>query len=536
MIRFPSDKYRQVIPRWRGFRLTAELGELGPLTRKMRRSRPAIPAPASIPSKAHDRNLAAWQIEKNEPNAVELILSSIVAGRRRDAIDAVQFVTRDGSTAVTPLKDLALGLVVSSNEQIRIEERPDVQQHRRFVHAEPRDAIGWADLALAYAVAGQSPKAERALKVAVSLAPGNRHVLRSAACFYSRYDDPEKANDLLNRFPATPSDPWLMSAEIATASMAGRGSRCAKRARDQIARGEISDFDATEVAAAVATLELENGNQSRAKKLFRASMVMPTENVVAQAEWVIQQRHLAVNVPAEALETPLAFEAIGRNAFVQGDWNACCGAVTSWMKDQPFLLQPPLVGSYVACDLLRSPEKTLEFTQSGLRSNPASAMLYNNQAVALAQLGRLDEADQSLLRAFALKRVNIDEDIVLEATEGLVAFRRGNAGAGRALYERAIASAVTAGRLRLAKRAYLALIEEEVLYRPYLARSGLSALQPLIRETNDLPWKSVVSHVRGRVELLANAIDPHFVTANHGSGDPFAALKEAFGGLLAAPH
>jgi tetratricopeptide (TPR) repeat protein len=350
--------------------------------------------------------------------------------------------------------------------------------------------------------------------------------LRSAASFYIESGDAERANDLLNRTSATSNDPWLAAAEIATASVADRHSKLAKRAKDQVVRGDFGGHDITELASAVATLELGYGNASRSKKLFRVSMADPTENAVAQAQWAVQHRHISLDLSQQREHTPLAFEAIARTSFTNADWAGCNDALKSWMKDQPFLVLPALIGSYIASELLEVPQEAYEFAKFGLKSNPNAAMLHNNLAVALAHLNRLDEAEQSVLRAIACsKPESVGDAIIIQATKGLVAFRRRNAETGRHLYESAITRAMDAGLKSLARRAYLYLIQEEVYNDPCVAPSALTALQPLDHETPSPVWSELLARVHNNIRVLAVIGDPYGLNRRSASDHCESALR-----------
>ncbi len=339
----------------------------------------------------------------------------------------------------------------------------------------------------------------------MKLSPDNRHVLRSAACYYIHINDAEQANDVLKRASATAFDPWLKSAEIATAAAAERTSRNIKQAKDDVKRREYSDKDITELASAIATVELANGNATQSKKFFRASMADPTENAVAQAEWTVRNKKLYLEVSTANLAKPRAFEAIAIAAYARKRWAECTEALRYWMVDQPFSIQPALIGSVVASDLLLDELQAIEFTKQGLRGNPFSPLLHNNEAVAFARLNRLQDAQASLARAIMhADKADVDVQIVLTATRGLLAFRSKDAESGRTLYEQAINLALKSKRPRVASRAYIYYLQEEAFFDPENAISALKALEPLERlgaEEEALRW--LIDAVKARISPLA---------------------------------
>jgi hypothetical protein len=106
----------------------------------------------------------------------------------------------------------------------------DIGSIRRHVHRYPEDALSWVDLALGFVSKGVKDKAQRAMTVALQLAPNDRHVLRSAARMYLHLDDPEHAHDVLKRNDATKFDPWLVAGEIALSSAAERSPNSSRSA------------------------------------------------------------------------------------------------------------------------------------------------------------------------------------------------------------------------------------------------------------------------------------------------------------------
>src|SRR5205823_4591050 len=107
----------------------------------------------------------------------------------------------------------------------------------------------WVDIARHYSIMGFNEQARRAIQKGVALAPENRFTLRSAARFYIHIGDPEVAHDILKRSEKTKSDPWLLAAEIAAATVAGRTSRLVRRGRGFL--DTHPPFQATELASAI---------------------------------------------------------------------------------------------------------------------------------------------------------------------------------------------------------------------------------------------------------------------------------------------
>jgi tetratricopeptide (TPR) repeat protein len=475
----PVEKSRDVIPRWRPVALTAALGELSPAIRHNSKRRSA-----EFNARAHNRNLEAWIANPSLKNAAELVQSSIVVSKQTDSLEAARLLVRDDSTAVPHVRRLAQSVLATQDDNLNAEARPigrkEVAAQRSLASFAPRNAIGWTELARAHSANGNFKKAEDALKVARALAPDHRHILRATACFYSNAGDPERANHILNRSAATPGDPWLAAAEVATASAAGLPSKTAKRAKETILRGEYRNRDMAEVASAVATLELKNGCIARAKKIFRFSMAEPTENAVAQAVWANKEKQLPLVVSEDQLRTPRAFEASARTAYDTLNWQECLVALHSWTTDQPFSAGPSIIASYIACEMTNDPVTALTFTDLGRAISPRDTTIHNNRAVACARLGRLAEAKAAWQKSSMYSdKTNEGQQIVIRATRGLIDFCAGRPAEGEKHYMDAIDAAMACKSKYYVARVLLFFGEALATYDPSSSVSVLEGLVPL---------------------------------------------------------
>jgi Tfp pilus assembly protein PilF len=414
-----------------------------------------------------------------------------------------------------------------------VAQPPKIRTQRAFVFAEPRNAIGWADLALAYFNSGDLKKAERALTAALQLAPNNRHVLRSVACYFVQTKNPEKANDLLNTSGRSVTDPWLAAAEIATASAASRSPKLARRARERLLKGDFAPRDIAELAGAVATLELASGSMKRSKKLFQMSLTDPNENAVAQVQWAVEHRAINIEIGPNLLQRPLAFEALARDAYARDEWTTCTQAIDFWMRDQPFLVQPPLIGSFIASELMDDLNLAIRLVEFGLRANPNNVMLQNNAAVFYARSNKINEAEMHLKKSIAILDRAVTQDlIIVTATEGLLAYRRGDRDNGHRLYTEALNKAVEINNRRLALRAFLHYIREEVSFDPSLALAALDALDVLSSEEMGSTLTKEFVAARGRITRVMQ-LAPGIVDAVTNSiGHPWAYHQNALESIL----
>ncbi len=466
-MRIPLEAHRRVVPRWRDPATTSLLGEL---------SNPAPPDRMLPGSQALDDIEAAWRSARSgrpatvplEFLAAEFIGSAIVAGKAERARDAVTEL-RDSSALPTltrildsvydkdiPPEQTSLAIVSDSTMAAL---RRGVSDIRHRLNGHPRDPIGWSELARLHTILGASDKAEEEMRVALQMGRDNRYLLRSAARFLVHVGDPERAHDLLAASDRTPSDPWLLASEIALASTAQRRSGNLRRAKALLASGDFGPFELSELAAAVGTEELSSGGGRRARQLLRRALDHPHENALAQVEWA-NQHGAAIGDHPVVEDVAYPFEALALEAYVQGEWEVAARHAASWQSDQPFSSQPAVLGSYLSTTLLHDFERAEEFCVRAMGANPGDVTLSNNYAVALASLGRADEASR------VLKPVSVapctPDGVMVTATRGLIAYRSGNYSAGRSLYAAAIDVAVGLKNSRLAAVANVFACREEL--------------------------------------------------------------------------
>lgn len=103
---------------------------------------------------------------------------------------------------------------------------------------------------------------------------------------------------------------------------------------------------------------------------------------------------------------------------------------------------PYTVWSYVASVLLDDQPLSLLGAQAGLAANPHELTLVNNLAVSYAKTGEITKA-KDLIPVLPADCESDADRALFDATRGLVAYRDGDAVAGRGYYARAIRTALS---------------------------------------------------------------------------------------------
>lgn len=452
---------RNAIPRWRTFRATAELGELNSL--KERTS--VVGAPE------HFEQLDAWREHPTVWHAADLLAAAIARGDSTAATTAAGFLVereRDVNPLALGLAREVLGDQVSNGNAITIKEL------RGHVRAQHRNPMAWMDIALLQAIGGNKHAALRAATVALQLAPDNRFILRSAVRAFLHFHEPDRAQRALRRSSAVRVDPWLLSAEIAVASAVGEASKLLKQGRTAVGNRMFSPRQISELASAIATMELKSGSSLAARRLFRTALIDPTENSAAQVHFM--DRKLVDGRPQASLaEIPRLFELPAMHAVAQADWPTALEQGKAWFEDQPFSSRPAQLVA-VAAGILGTPALAVDYLQRALKASPHDVSLIGHLAYIYALLNKLDEAEELLSRLpDPAVTDNVNVKVPLLATLGLVEFRRNRQDVGRTLYLAAIAQAEGASQFTTANLARINLAREELLARSKFAGPTLRA-------------------------------------------------------------
>jgi len=433
---------RHLIPRWRSVRRTVEAGEFQQLDDRR-------PFPAGLESGVPDAH-RRWVEVQDQVSAAELVGAALVADEMEQAKEAASLLKESGENPL--LRGLGERAIDSGSTAgfvdppLRTVDQAFEQHIASLLHQDridavrdPRNPIAWAAMARRYTILGHLEQAERCLLIALSLAPTSRYMHRIATRFFVHANQPDRAHQLLFRFERTQSDPWLLAALLAVANSAELPVHGVRQARRLVEEESFRHRERSELASELGTMDFSSGHERRARRLFEWSLQEPTDNSLAQAEWA-SQRLLQLDVGLEGIEVPFAAEAHALATSQNGEWEDSLRHSEQWLDDQPFDVRASVHGSYVSAVALERWDESIALSRVGLRSRPGHPLLCNNLAFALIGRGSLDEAEQVLGGVDWATATNTDRTALI-ATQGLLAFRRGDPNRGLALYEESISRA-----------------------------------------------------------------------------------------------
>ena len=446
---------RRLVPRWRSFYATLRSGELS-LPSSSNRIRDDT-TPKFL------ENLELFGMAPSLLTAAEVVQFALVNGNEERAIDAARrILTIDVEAAPLVRAQAAIVLRRAGREEdipagVLSDHVFSVSNPRKMTRMHPEDPIAWVELALRQTTAGHGRSAERSMRMALRLAPNNRHVVRSASRLFLHLDDPEGAHSLVVRNAATQSDPWLIAAEIALASVANRPPKFFKVGVKLVESGGVLAHQLTELAGAIGTMDLVDGNRKRSRKMFVQSMSDPTGNALAQGEWASPHFSLEIVPFGRFATVPEAAEAKAFHLYRETKFSDVLEPCREWVNFDPFSIRPFEFGASAA-GLAEMYGEAIQFAESGLKLRRDAPLLLNSAAFALASTGKLDEAE-SKLDCVKESASEIIKNVVL-ANRGLIAYRRGDIAEGRRFYCEAIDGFKKLGSSRLSANARVYMARE----------------------------------------------------------------------------
>ena len=491
---FNDRPERRVIPRWRDSTVTSLLHESDPL--------PSRDPERIVSEESFQQRLDEWRHNRALPYAAELVGAGLVLGHQDQVTEAAEFIlaVEQAPEAARRIAARSLALVGRGPlDELQLTSRETIRQARQRLRVFPHNPLEWVDLARQFTRTGQLIKARHAMSCAIELGGHDRFTLRSATRLLLHVGDTAAALRMLRRSPATRRDPWLLAAEVATATVAGVPPRFIKEARNLIKGATLHPWHLNELASAMATLELNEGSTKRARQLFALSLKSPTDNSVAQLQWA-KSRLSTLELPQGALEMPRVFEAISWERYESGGWESSLAATERWLDDEPFSARPAIMGTFISAVLLEAYDRSVEIARRGLTANPENQTLRNNLVFALASAGHVEQAIKESRRVTVERFENPDAAIAWTATRGLLAFRGNRVEEGRKLYRDAIELAKRDERMRAFAAAFLA--REEILARTTEARAALTLALEMSRRLISPPLADLLVRVTRLKESL----------------------------------
>ncbi len=294
----------------------------------------------------------------------------------------------------------------------------------------------YVDLAYYYEKLGQSKKAEKAIEIACKLNPTNPYLIRYIARFFILEKKIDEALYILTKNDDLNNNPLIISAEISIAEANNYKSKLLRKGHSIIKKENISSQYENELFATFGTLEFNNGNSKKGKKLILQSLIVPNENIIAQARYLMTKFQKEINI--DNVIVPNRFEADTWIAYNKKDFEKVIEQSRHWFYFQPFSASSAIMNTYINSLIFEKESESIEMAQKALKISKDDFSLQNNLVVAACRSNQIELANKEFkkLQTFTIKET-IDKEVLL-ATCGLLDYRNGNHELGRKKYEEAI--------------------------------------------------------------------------------------------------
>lgn len=498
---------RQVIPRWNSAANAAALGERSAV-------RPSTVANLEQRSLRDARQ--HYEVHQSEATANEYLQTVKMLGLANDPLAAkieatfpripTALARATAIRASEGVSDPVMPHHVLSVADHRTFAGEKVRSLRRIVHAASDRPLAWSELSRQYLILGQDDKARRAMHAAIQLAPDNVYLTRCAVRMFTHLDEHGAALKLLHRHTRSEGNPWLLAADVAISSSMGRTSRNIRQAQDLLVRDRTNSHSLSELASAVGTVELDRGSRKRARELFKKSLIAPTENSLAQAQWCVSGGE-TLGIPEVAWQVSSSHEALAFAARSEVDFATMMDSCEAWFAAEPFSSRPAVLASTVGFDATLRP-RAKAFATLGLEYAPTSATLLNNRAVCHAYDGSTDLAFDDL--SAAIKAPGFAMHGVALATLGLISYRSGEPKLGRECYEKSIRFFKTKGEMESALRASVHWAIEESRFNYAEGARVLNDVRDRCRRVDRLRFPELSG-----VFAVADAVIPSYLNVPH---------------------
>ena len=432
-----SKSDRRILPRWRIAKKAAANADFHLLK------------PENKPSRVQDSFLSKaiedFKAERTIGNAAELLSNALLVANKVEIENAANFII--GIAAEAPSALVAVAQATLSGIPLpQIHYEKQVISTKQLLKLNPDNPMLWSDLARHHATFGNSKRARRCMAVALQLAPNHRWILRTVARFLVHQNDPVAAQKLIAGHPRTRQDPWLLAAELACAHVAGRPPKLWRQANHILKAKAFAPAHLSELATAVAMMELESGDARKARRNIQIGLVTPTENTLAQILWAKANKHLkGFDLDQSVSNSVEAYEADFRIHYQQGDLLRALDAAKTWNDDEPFRARPREEIAFIASLLddyaLVEEQSIAAMKLRGARDFTLEMnIIFAQLSAQKYDLQKAEEIEEKLTKA-----IDRDGPKAYHATANLalLKYRYGNPLHGKALYQIAINAALT---------------------------------------------------------------------------------------------
>lgn len=314
-------------------------------------------------------------------------------------------------------------------------------------------------------------------------------IIRNASRIFSLIGDNGRAIKLLKGSEYYKYDPQILSAEIAFSQLENRKTAGVEIANKLIFNEQYANFEKSELASTLATIEYFRGEYKKSERLFDLSLLAPNKNSFAQSLWYKKDHLLPQNYAPFLDSNEIQTHRYSKeNNFVKS-----LGYALKWKDDEPYSLRPYRVASHISGVLLGKYEEAFNLIKHGMEAqkeikgenySTKDELAFNNDlAYYLLKADKVEEAGEYLSPSLSIlnKTTKLENyEYVIIATLGLLAYKQGQEDLGKKLYRKTIKFFASTNQPYNAGSAFLNFFDEEIK-----AISDLESLASLRKELDD---------------------------------------------------
>lgn len=440
----------RIIPRWLEYDKAVQAGEL-----VVSKKKPLVIN--NITKDSIESDLKEFIKSPSSHMACRLMGAGIIIGNSQLSCDMARYIKENGGVDVLSAKlaDRILTVDVENGQVTGTDVH--IANIRKWTSRYHNDAIAWIELARAYTIKGLKAKAKKAALVALQLAPHDRFIVRSAVRFFLHIGDYESAWYYVNRASKSHFDPWIKATEINVANISMRSTPAIKKMiPNALSHEQLFHF--SELLESYGNLELESGNDHKARKQLKLAWQNPSESVITHAEWIIRNKLPGLKESAD-LEYSRSPEAYTWQNYNELKLDEAIEAAQEWELEEPYSKYPFIVGTCIACNADR-PEIGVDIAERGLTIDPNNKIILNNLCYALLRIGDVESASKHIKKIYP--EGETEADLIALATIGLYEIKSKNVTKGRESYTEVIRKFRQQGKTDLHAAAILNLAIAEI--------------------------------------------------------------------------
>jgi len=318
-----------------------------------------------------------------------------------------------------------------------------IQYLRKAIRLKSDDFAIFNNLGVSFAAINNNKKALTNFKIAFSLNPLERNVVKNLVNVYQIYKNYESMISLLDEYLANNQEDNEMRNFICLSYFeVGSNEKCLKELQRIVSL--TKDTDKIGLASAYNNIALvlsRMGRTSEAKKFFIEShKANPNPSIGIYCNIIgffltlrdLEHTKYFLDIALKQHEnSPILLNYLGMYSSFYEDYATAKKLYLEALKLDEQLLDGYINLSVIECDVYENYDKAIEIAKKGLRFHPKSSILSNNYAYCHLMKGNLEEARR------ILDNVIGNDYVHLIATRGLLLLKEGNLTEGRKYYNRA---------------------------------------------------------------------------------------------------